>query len=146
MVVDNATKANSSSSSPANELQCQLVNEKVVNCSSTVYSNKDAWRSSRSYINDQIRRLRAQLSELKVILVLCCWWWWWCGIICISVTRFGNLLYVGQLLKPLATINLPKSPTFLRNFCKGFKIFYFREKSFLGNLYRLLATFTGHTG
>ena len=30
-----------------------------------------------------------------------------------SVTRLGDLLDFGQVLKPLATINLPKSPTFL---------------------------------
>ena len=28
---------------------------------------------------------------------------------------------LGKFLKPLATINLPKSPTFLGNFCKGVK-------------------------
>ena len=26
---------------------------------------------------------------------------------------------LGKFLKPLGTINLPKSPTFLGNFCKG---------------------------
>jgi len=57
---------NSSSIPPSNELQCQLLDEKVVNCSSQVYNNKNAWRTSRSFINEQIRRLRAQLSELKV--------------------------------------------------------------------------------
>ena len=67
IVVDNSTKANSSSGGSGNELQCQLVHERrEVNCSSDVYSSKDAWRSSRSFINDQIRRLRAQLVELKV--------------------------------------------------------------------------------
>ena len=29
---------------------------------------------------------------------------------------------LGNFLKPLATINLSKSPTFLSNFCKGVKI------------------------
>jgi hypothetical protein len=38
-VSDNTTKANSSSS-PANELQCQMLNEKVVNCSSQVSQDK----------------------------------------------------------------------------------------------------------
>ena len=38
-----------------------------------------------------------------------------------SVTRSGDLLDFGQLLKPLATINLPKSPTFFGNFCTGVK-------------------------
>ena len=36
-----------------------------------------------------------------------------------SVTRLGNILDFGQLLKPLATTNLPKSSTFIGNFCKG---------------------------
>ena len=42
-----------------------------------------------------------------------------------GVTRLGDLLDFGQVLKPLATINLPKSPTFLGNFCKGVKIYHF---------------------
>ena len=54
--------------------------------------------------------------------------------------------FIGSFLKPLATINLPKSPTFLGNFCKSFKSFIFRVKEFLGNFYRLLAIFSGHTG
>ena len=51
---------------------------------------------------------------------------------------FGTL---GNFLKPLATINLPKPPTFLGNFCKGVKIYLFLGKSFLGNFYRHLAIF-----
>ena len=47
---------------------------------------------------------------------------------------------LGNFLKPLAIINLPKSPTFLGNFCKGVKIF-FLMKSYLGNFYRHLAIF-----
>ena len=63
-----------------------------------------------------------------------------------SVTRLGNSLYLGNFLKPLATINLPISPTFLGIFCKGCQnLYYFLVKSFLGNFYRHLATFTGHT-
>ena len=42
-----------------------------------------------------------------------------------SVTRLGDLLDFGPFLKPLVTINLSKSPTFLGNFCKGVKIYYF---------------------
>ena len=42
-----------------------------------------------------------------------------------SVTRLGDLL---DFLKPLATINLPKSPTFLGNFCKGVKIYNFSSE------------------
>ena len=44
---------------------------------------------------------------------------------------------MGKFLKPLATINLPKTPTFFGNFCKGVKIIhFFLVKSFLGNFYR----------
>ena len=32
---------------------------------------------------------------------------------------------LGNFGKPLATINLPKSPTFFGKFCKGVKIYYF---------------------
>ena len=52
---------------------------------------------------------------------------------------------LSNFLKPLATINLPKSPTFLGNFCKGVEIFIFLVRSFLGNCYRHLAIFSGHT-
>ena len=48
---------------------------------------------------------------------------------------------LGNFLKPWETINLPKSPTFLDNFCKGVKIFNFLVKSFLGNFYRHLEIF-----
>ena len=63
-----------------------------------------------------------------------------------SVTRLVDLLDFGQLLKPLATIILPKSPTFLDNICKLVKIYHFLDKSFLGNFYRHLVIFYGHTG
>ena len=56
-----------------------------------------------------------------------------------SVTRLRNFL------KPVATIILPKSPTLLGNFCKGVKIFHFSSEIIFGQLYRHLATFTGHT-
>ena len=45
-----------------------------------------------------------------------------------SVTRLGDL---GSFLKPLATIRLPKSPTFLGNFCKGV---YFSIEIIFGQL------------
>ena len=49
---------------------------------------------------------------------------------------------LGNFLKPLATINLPKSPTFLGNFfIKVSKAINFLVKSFLDNFYRHLATF-----
>ena len=41
-----------------------------------------------------------------------------------SVTRLGDLLDFGQLLKPMATILLPKSPAFLGNYFKGVKIYH----------------------
>ena len=62
----------------------------------------------------------------------------------ISVTRLGNLLDFGQLLNPLATINSPKSATFLGKFCKGVKIYHFSSEIILGNFYRHLAIFSGH--
>ena len=55
------------------------------------------------------------------------------------MTRLGNLLHFGQLLKLVATIILPKSPTFLGNFCKSF---IFLVKSLLVNFWRL---FSRHT-
>ena len=51
-----------------------------------------------------------------------------------SVTRLGVLLDFGQLLKPFATINLLKSPTFFGNFGKGVKIFHFSSEIILGQL------------
>ena len=63
-----------------------------------------------------------------------------------SVTRLGDLLDFGQVLKPLATINLPYSPTFLGIFVKVTKSFIFPVKYFLGNFYGILAIFSGHTG
>ena len=63
-----------------------------------------------------------------------------------SVTRLGELLDFGQLLKPLATINLPKSPTFLGNFCKVVKIYHISSEIIFGQLLcRHLAIFSGHT-
>ena len=41
---------------------------------------------------------------------------------------------LGKFLKPLTTINSPKSPTFLGNFCKGFKIFHFSSEIIFGQL------------
>ena len=51
-----------------------------------------------------------------------------------SVTKLGDLLLFGQFLKPLATINLPKTPTFLGNFCKGVKIYHFSCEIIFGQL------------
>ena len=48
---------------------------------------------------------------------------------------------LGNILKPLATINLPKSSSFLGNFCKGLKYIIFLVKSYLSNFYRHLIIF-----
>ena len=50
----------------------------------------------------------------------------------ISVTRLGDFWTLGNFLKPLATINLPKSPTFLGIFCKGVKISHFSSEIIFG--------------
>ena len=47
----------------------------------------------------------------------------------------------GNFSKPVATIILPKLPTFQSNFVKVSKSFIFLVKSFLGNFCRHLATF-----
>ena len=44
---------------------------------------------------------------------------------------YGTL---GNFLKPLATINLSKSPTFLGIFCKGVKIDHFSSEIIFGQL------------
>ena len=63
---------------------------------------------------------------------------------CDQIWRFFWTL--GTFLKPLATINLSKSPTFLGKFREGVKIFHFSsEIIFLGNFYRHLAISSGHT-
>ena len=61
------------------------------------------------------------------------------------MTRLGDLWTLGHFLKPLATINLPKSPTFLASFCEGVKIYHFFSEIILSNFYRHLAIFSGHT-
>ena len=49
--------------------------------------------------------------------------------------------YLGNFLKPLATINLPKSPTILGNFCKGDKIFHFCIEIGFGQLLQTFGDF-----
>ena len=48
---------------------------------------------------------------------------------------------LGNFLQPFATMNLPKSPTFLGNFSKGAKIIHFSNEIIFGNFYRHLAIF-----
>ena len=61
--------------------------------------------------------------------------------IAFSVTRWGNLLNIGQLFKACGKIFLPKSSIFLGNFCKIAKIFYFASEIIFGQIFRHLATF-----
>ena len=53
------------------------------------------------------------------------------GPLVISVTRLSNLL---DFSNPVATVILPKLPTFLGNFCKGVKIFNFSSEILFGQL------------
>ena len=63
-----------------------------------------------------------------------------------SVTRLGDLLDLGNFLRPLATINLPKSLTFLWNFCKAVKIYHFSSEIILGQVFiDIWRLFSGHT-
>ena len=41
---------------------------------------------------------------------------------------------LGNFLKPLATINLPKLPTLFGSYCEGVKIYHFSSKIMLGQL------------
>lgn len=49
------------------KLNCQVVGQSRINCSSEVYSDPATWRLSRDFLEQQIRVLRVQLDELKVI-------------------------------------------------------------------------------
>ena len=51
-----------------------------------------------------------------------------------SVTRLGDFCTLVNFSKPLTTIFLPKSPTFLGNFCEGIKIFNFSSEIIFGQL------------
>ena len=54
---------------------------------------------------------------------------------------------MGNFLKPLATIILPKSPTFLGIFCKGVKIYHFSSVIIFGQLLLTIwRFFSDHTG
>ena len=52
---------------------------------------------------------------------------------------------LGNFSNPFETMNLPKFPIFLGNFCNSIKIFNFYSEIILGNFYRHLQLFTGHT-
>ena len=48
---------------------------------------------------------------------------------------------LGNFLKPLAAINLPKSPTFLGKFCKGVEIFHFSSEIIIGQTFKRFGDF-----
>ena len=52
---------------------------------------------------------------------------------------------LGNFSKLLAKIILPKSPTFLGNFCEGVEIYIFLVKSFWATFRDIWRLFTGHT-
>ena len=60
----------------------------------------------------------ARLQQISAKYFKYCWWWpvW---------PELAIFCTLGNFLKPFATINLPKSPTFLDNFCKRVKIYHF---------------------
>ena len=58
-----------------------------------------------------------------------------------SVTRLGDFCTLGNFFKPLATINLPNSLTFLGNFCKGIKIYHFSSEIIFGQLLQTFGDF-----
>ena len=63
-----------------------------------------------------------------------------------SVTDWAIYCTLGNFLKPVATINLPKMPTFLGNFGKGGKIFHFSTEIInLATFIDIWRLFTGHT-
>ena len=56
--------------------------------------------------------------------------------------QIGRLIdTLGNFLKPLATIDLPKSPTFLGNFCKVVKIIHFSSETIFGQLLQTFGDF-----
>ena len=61
----------------------------------------------------------------------------------VSVTRLDNLLHFGQLFKACGDNYFAQITHILGNYC--LKSLTFLVESFLGNFYRHLVTFTGHT-
>ena len=51
---------------------------------------------------------------------------------CDQIGQF--ILTLGKFLEPLATIDSPKSPTFLGTFCKDVKIYHFSSEVIFGQL------------
>ena len=70
---------------------------------------------------------------------------WIHSLICSVWPDWAISWSLGNFLKPLTTISLAKSLTFLGNFLKGIKIYHFSSGIILGTFYRHLAIFSGHT-
>ena len=63
-----------------------------------------------------------------------------------SVTILGDFWTLGNFSKHLATIDLPKSLTFLGNFGKGVKIYHFSSEIIFGATFiDIWRFFSGHT-
>ena len=92
--------------------------------------------------------LSQHLVTLHVFVVVVVWNWPKLWILFLNC-QFSYLLVInlqpvwpdlaifrtlGNFLKPLATINFAKSPTFLGNFCKGVKIYHFFSEIIFGQL------------
>ena len=58
----------------------------------------------------------------------------WPILCCKGREQCDNLLDFGQVFKDLAMINLPNPHTFLGNFYKGVKVYYFSSEIILGQL------------
>ena len=78
------------------------------------------------FFNDHLPSFNVQLFQLYLDTVWPDWAIYWT---------------LGKFLKPLAPINLPKSPTFLGIFGKGGKIYRFSSVIIFGQLFRHLAIF-----
>ena len=86
----------------------------------------ERWKNANNIFYDRTKRSK------NVVLCLCLSG---CSTRSVRPDRVINWT-LGNFLKPLATIYLPKSPTFLGNFCKSVKIDHFSSEFIFGNFYR----------
>ena len=93
--------------------------------SSIVAVSWNDWKNN-IFFNDHLPSYNVQLFQLYLDTVWPDWAIYWT---------------LGKFLKPLAPINLPKSPTFLGIFGKGGKIYRFSSVIIFGQLFRHLAIF-----
>ena len=77
--------------------------------------------------------LRAVVEQLDFSKIDISFWPIFCKTSYLG-TVWPDLATLGNFSKPLAAINLPKSPTFIGNFCKGVKIFNFSNEVIFGEL------------